>query len=273
MSTLSIPAPWAASEFDHDPRAHEHEQAHRWRARHDPLITDAVRSCVKVLKRYHPITFEGADNLPSGPALLVGNHGLLGYEALFFFEEVLRRTGRMPVGLADRWFFRVPLLRDVLVRVGGTYGHRRNALSHLAAGDLVVVYPGGAREAFKTSERDLYRLRWEQSHGFVRLAIECGVPVVPFAAAGVDDTFDIVGRHEGLGQRWMGHDKYDVPRLKGVGGLPLPRAVPFLFRVGLALELGRDRSERAVREAHERVTSEAQRLLDDTVAAWRGAVP
>lgn len=266
MTTLSLPASWAPRE---EPRTStEGAQAHRWRARHDPLVTDAVRSCVRVLRRYHPIRFEGAEHLPDGPALLVGNHGILGYEALFFFEEIFRRTGRLPVGLADRWFFRVPLLRDVLVRVGGAYGHRHNALRHLAAGDLVVVYPGGAREAFKTESSDRYRLRWEQSLGFVRIALECGVPVVPFAAAGVDDTFDIVGRHEGLGQRWMGHDKYDVPRLAGRGGLPIPRAVPFLFRIGAPIRVSGDGSERAIAAAHEEICARAQGLLDETVAAW-----
>lgn len=270
MTTLPLPADWF-SRPDDGSAGSEHARADRWRAQHDPRVTGAVRSCVQLLRRYHAISFEGAANLPAGPALLVGNHGLLGYEALFFFEEIFRRTGRLPVGLADRWFFRVPVLRDVLVRVGGTYGHRLNARSHLASGDLVVCYPGGARETFKTADRDRYRLRWEQSLGFVRVAIESGVPVVPFAAAGVDDTFDIVGRHEGLGQRWMGHDKYDIPRLRGRARLPIPRAVPFLFRVGEPMRLDGDLSEASVARAHEAITARAQALLDETVASWRGA--
>ncbi len=243
--------------------------ADRWPARQHPLLTDVVRVGVRALRLYHPIRFEGAENLPDGPALLVGNHGLLGYEALFFFEEIFRRTGRRPVGLADRWFFEIPGLRDLLVRIGGAYGHRRNALRLLSVGNLVICYPGGARETFKASAAERYRLRWAQSLGFVRIALESGVPIVPFAAAGVDDTFDIEGRHEGFGRWWMGHDKYDVPRLRGVGRLPIPRPVPFLFRVGEPMRVGGAASESAVRAWHRAACERAQALLDATVADWR----
>lgn len=267
MRTLA--ADWSASAAGAAPS--EEQLADRWSARRDPLVTSAARTCVRALERYHPTTLEGVANVPAGPCLLVGNHGLLGYESLFFFEALYRETGRLPVGLADRWFFRVPLLRDVLVRVGGTYGHRLNARAHLLAGDLVICYPGGAREAFKTDDRERYRLRWEQSLGFVRVALECGVPLVPFAAAGVDDTFDIVGRFEGLGRRWMGHDKYDVPRLRGRASLPIPRPAPFLFRVGEPVPLDGDCSRQGVERAHAEVSARAQRLLDDTLASWREA--
>jgi 1-acyl-sn-glycerol-3-phosphate acyltransferase len=267
MATLAADSSDSAAD---DARTEE-SLADRWSARRDRRVTDTVGACVRVLRRYHPITLEGVENLPPGPCLLVGNHGLLGYESLFFFEALYRQTGRLPVGLADRWFFRVPLLRDVLVRIGGTYGHRLNARAHLLAGDLVVCYPGGAREAFKTDDRERYRLRWEQSVGFVRVAMECGVPLVPFAAAGVDDTFDIVGRYEGLGRRWMGHDKYDIPRLRGRANLPIPRPAPFLFRVGEPLHLDGERTEQAVEQAHAAISARAQRLLDDTVTSWREA--
>ena len=105
------------------------------------------------------------------------------------------------------------------------------------------------------------------------VALESGAPVVPFAAAGVDDTFEIVGRRGGFGRWWMGHDKYDVPRLRGRRGWPVPRAVPIHFRVGEPMYLSAgpvaDPSAVEVHHAHAAVWSAAQSLVDETVADWR----
>lgn len=256
-----------------DDRADELALADRWRARPSPTLSRLARAAVRLVERYHPAHFEGVENIPAGPALLVGNHGLLGYEAMFFFAGVFDRTRRAPVGLADRWFFRLPLVRDVLVRVGGAYGHARNAHRLLGQGQLVVCYPGGARECFKHTPADRYRLLWARSRGFARVALECGVPIVPFAAAGVDDTFDIEGRHDGFGRWWMGHDKYDVPRLRGRGGWLVPKRVPFLFRFGAPITLSDAPTPRPdpvdVHRGHFAVWRKAQGLVDDTVREWR----
>jgi 1-acyl-sn-glycerol-3-phosphate acyltransferase len=248
--------------------------ARRYRARHDPQMVRAFRWLARVVERHHPVSIEGIERLPAGPALLVGNHGHLGYETLLFFHALLRSTGRLPRGLADRWFFRVPVVRDVLVRVGGAYGHPDNAHRLLGEGHLVVCYPGGAREVLKRADCDRYRLRWQKSRGFLRVARDAGVPIVPFAAAGVDDTFDVVGARAGTGKVLMGHDKYDLPRLSGAN-LGLPRPVPFLFRIGEPVDpvrlLEDERDENALDRAHQQVWRSAQRLLDDTVASWRHA--
>ena len=241
-----------------------------WDARVEPKLIQLARPIVRALARLHPLRLEGSEHLPRGPALLVGNHGVLGYESPFFFERLLDASGRMPIGLADRWFFRVPGLRDLLVRMGGAYGCTRNALRALARGDLVVCYPGGAREVLK-HERDKYRCLWRDSLGFVRLAIAAGVPIVPFAAAGVDHTYRVLAHLRGTGHALMGHGKYDLPLVWGLG--PLPRPVPFWFRVGEPVMPPRtdDRaatSDAAVHELHANVWTRTQRMVDELVAEW-----
>lgn len=241
----------------------------RWDARPDPLLVRAVRPFVRALSLRHPSTIEGAENVPRhGGAILVGNHGMLGYESPFFFERVLAACGRLPIGLADRWFFRVPGLRDLLVRLGGTYGSASNGLRALRRGELVVCYPGGAREVFKR-EADKYRCLWERSVGFVRLAIATGVPIVPFAAAGVDDTYRVLTHVRGSGKILMGHGKYDLPVVWGVG--PLPRPVPFWFRFGEPILPPRNvktTDRDAVIGTHETVWRLTQRMLDELVDVW-----
>lgn len=237
--------------------------AERFRDRVDLRLVALVRPAVRALHALHPARIEGIEHLPKGGALLVGNHGLLGYETALFFEQLYEATGRLPRGCADRWFFKVPLLRDLLVRIGGMYGAPENALAALGRGDLVVCYPGGAREVLKHDASQRYRLQWHKSRGFARVAKEAGVPIVPFAAAGVDHTFTIHARMRGTGRFLMGHDKYDLPLL----GSPVPSPVPFWFRIGKPI----DSSAHEVDALHRHAFGETQRLLDDVVADWRHA--
>lgn len=182
---------------------------------------------------YHRARLLGAHHLPHvGPALLVGNHGVWGYETPVFFWLVRQAVGRLPLGLAERGFFKIPLVRTVLPWLGGVEGTRDNALRSLGEGHLVVCYPGGARETFKRPSRR-YALRWERSLGFVRLAAQARVPVVPFAGHGVDDTF-----FWPAGGKWglqlSERKKYRMPLVMGLGPLPLP--VHLRFALGEPME-------------------------------------
>lgn len=180
--------------------------------------------------RYHRARLVGAEYLPrEGPVLLVGNHGVWGYETPAFFHLLHQATGRYPLGLAERGFFRIPLVRTVLPWLGGVEGTREKALEVLRGGNLVVCYPGGARETFKRSHLR-YTLRWERALGFVRLAAQAGVPVVPFAGLGVDDTFLWPPAEEKLCVRLSEEEKYRMPLVLGLGPLPLP--VQLTFAVG-----------------------------------------
>ena len=138
-------------------------------------------------------------------------------------------TGRYPLGLAERGFFRIPLIRTVLPWLGGVEGTRDNALQALNQGHLVVCYPNGARETFKRPQ-GRYLLRWETALGFVRLAAQAGVPIIPFAGFGVDDTFFYPPGEERLGLQLSAHEKYRMPLVMGLGPLPLP--VRLTFAVG-----------------------------------------
>lgn len=243
--------------------------AGRWPACPAPWLIRAVRPIVRALSLLHHVRIEGTRHLPAGAALLVGNHGLLGYESPFFFEGVLAACGRLPIGLADKLFFEVPGVRDLLVRLGGTYGSPANGLRALRRGNLVVCYPGGAREVLK-DQRDKYRLIWDKSVGFVRLAISAGVPIVPFAAAGVDDTFNIIAHLRGSGALLMGDDKYDIPLVWGRRG-PLPNAVPLWFRFGEPVvppAHAKATDDDVVRALHLEVWTRTQAMVDGLVAEW-----
>lgn len=178
----------------------------------------------KLATRYHRAKLIGAHHLPTGPALLVGNHGLYGYETPVFFYLLLQATGRYPLGLADRGFFRLPVFKTVMPMIGGIEGTPDNALRALNGGGLVVCYPGGAREVFKRPTAR-YQLRWEHTSGFVRVAMAAGVPIIPFAGHGIDDIFAV---SEGLTVRLSRKKRrYTAPV-----GMPVPLPVRLKFAIG-----------------------------------------
>lgn len=58
-------------------------------------------------------------------------------------------------------------------------------------GEAVLLFPGGVREAFKR-RNEKYELFWPTQPEFVRMAIKHDAIIVPFAAVGAEDSFDIV---------------------------------------------------------------------------------
>ena len=237
------------------------EPLSQYGARVDPRVVRVVRPFVRALERRHPTTIEGVSNLPRGPAVLVGNHGILGFGSIAFVERLYAATGRLPLACADRCFFLVPGLRDLLTRIGVMYGTPENAKDALGKGAWVVCYPGGAREALKRTGAEKYRLFWRKSVGFVRLARACNVPIVPFAGSGIDDVFDTFGYLPGTGRLIVGHDKYDLPLLWGRG--PLARAVPYRFRIGEPIDSAGADEAVADDEVHRTVWSRTQALVDE----------
>lgn len=230
----------------------------------ETLLTSARRAVFRLAEAgaalsamYHRARLLGIEHLPrSGPVLLVGNHGVWGYETPAFFHLVHQATGRYPLGLAERGFFRIPLIRTVLPWLGGVEGTRDNALTALREGNLVVCYPGGAHETFKRPHHR-YTLRWERALGFVRLAAQAGVPIVPFAGFGVDDAFLYPPGEERLCVQLSQSDKYRMPLVVGV---PLP--VRFTFAVGEPHEPPpADAPESRLSAFRDKVAASVRRLL------------
>jgi 1-acyl-sn-glycerol-3-phosphate acyltransferase len=217
------------------------------------------------LREYFDVSLHGTERIPDGPVLLVGNHALLGIDAVVLFPEIYDRTGRVPRGLALRSLFRVPVVRSMLRRIGVVEGRRDNAMALLERGELLVTYPGGARDSVKgRSER--YTLKWDGRHGFANVAVRSGTPVVPVAAIGPDEAFPLHGDRGLVSLPFLGGDSCRVPFF-----LPVPRPLPFEFHFGEPIEPpspdastsdGAKRDATATREFAARVHETLQGMLD-----------
>jgi len=67
----------------------------------------------------------------------------------------------------------------------------KNFYKLMKANETVLLFPGGVREAFKR-KNEKYQLFWPSKPEFVKMAIRFNAIIVPFAAIGAEDSFDIV---------------------------------------------------------------------------------
>jgi len=150
------------------------------------------------------VEWEGLEYIPEeGGALLVSNHaGMMPIDGGVIQLGIEEELGRQVYSLAHHGFWRVPFAGRLLNQIGGVVGHPENAHRLLRdEGALVAVFPEGENGPVKPrSER--YRLQRFGRGGFVETAIRAGVPIVPIALMGTEDTTPVVGRLDVAGYRY-----------------------------------------------------------------------
>lgn len=189
--------------------------------------------------------FSGLEHVPvDRPVLLAGNHSTLAVlDAPILLLGLHDRLGLFPRTVGDHVHFRVPAWRALVERFGVVDGTPANVRALMQAGETIVVFPGGAREVFKR-RGEKYALIWGRRTGFARLAIEFGYPIVPFAAVGAEDLYDIVLDAEDLLRSPLGPivrrlaPRADLvpPLVAGVGFTALPRVQRLYFHFAEPVE-------------------------------------
>lgn len=183
--------------------------------------------------------FYGAENIPKkGPVLFVGNHALLGFWdvsimwfKLYFDHDIFTYS------LGDRAHFKVPMWRAIAGHFGLVEGNRENCTFLMKQQQYTLVFPGGAREAFK-NKGEAYQLKWEDRSGFVKMAMQQGCTIVPFSAVGAEECYNLVMDSKEILQSPIGfalkkiglRDDLIVPIATGVGITPLPKPQRFYYK-------------------------------------------
>jgi 1-acyl-sn-glycerol-3-phosphate acyltransferase len=100
--------------------------------------------------------------------------------------------GRPVYGLAENLFRAMPVVGTLWSRSGGVAAHPDNAYRLLHdEQQLVLVFPEGTKATGKLYT-DRYRLRRFGRGGFVDIAMRAGVPVIPIAVMGAEETMPIL---------------------------------------------------------------------------------
>jgi 1-acyl-sn-glycerol-3-phosphate acyltransferase len=171
----------------------------------------------------------GLGNIPdTGPVLLVGNHSggnltpdthvfTLAFNTYFGVERAFYQ-------LAHNLVLSMPGL-GMLRKFGTVAASPANARKALESGAALLVYPGGDYEVHRPIwER--HKVDFDRRKGFIRLALEQNVPIVPVVSIGGQETSVFLTRGERLARLLA------LDRLLRLKVLPISLAIPWGLNVG-----------------------------------------
>jgi 1-acyl-sn-glycerol-3-phosphate acyltransferase len=184
----------------------------------------------RLLHGYFRAEVRGLENLPAGPFLGVGNHsGAALIPDTLVWLSAYHSAGRATPLLTlahDAMFssYPAPIARWVS-RFGAIRAARHLALAGLAQGFAVQVYPGGDRDACRSFARR-HEIEFAGRMGYVALARQARVPIVPVASAGGHEALIVLSDGTRLA-RWLG-----VDRSRRLTAFPISLSVPWGLWVG-----------------------------------------
>jgi 1-acyl-sn-glycerol-3-phosphate acyltransferase len=174
--------------------------------------------------KYFDVRVHGIEHVPArGRAMLVGNHsGGYAIDAVMVIASCFfaREPPRLAQGMAEFFIQKMPFLANFSSRIGQFAGLPEHCIRLLDDERLLMVFPEGARGTAK-----LYRERDSLvgfGTGFVRLALQTGAPIVPFAFVGGGEALPTVT------------NLYRLGRLFGVPYVPV---TPYLLPVPLPVRV------------------------------------
>jgi 1-acyl-sn-glycerol-3-phosphate acyltransferase len=188
-----VPVPRPVEELEEalpDPRRSDIDEWGR-----SERVRGIVRAIYEPLYRnWFRVEWEGMEHIPSdGGALLVANHaGAIPSDAPAIMHGIETELDRPVYGLAEYVFRTLPVVGTWWARAGGVTANPHNAYRLLREQrQLALVFPEGTKGTSKTyTER--YQLRRFGRGGFVEIAMRAGVPVVPIAVVGAEESMPIL---------------------------------------------------------------------------------
>jgi 1-acyl-sn-glycerol-3-phosphate acyltransferase len=216
---------------------------------------------VNFIRRYHRHRIVGLEHIPlKGPGVVVINHSWGTYDSFLLLVGIFLKTGRWVHPLGDRWLFRIPGLREAVQHFGVVEGEPRTAKQLLKQGHLVMVAPGGMREALRPSS-ERYQLRWQERRGFVKLAMQAQVPIILAACPKADDLYTVyVGALTKLIYKYL---KLPAPLFFGLGCTWFPRPVQLTHWLSKPIlpPPHKRPTQAQIKTFHAKVTQQMQQLM------------
>jgi 1-acyl-sn-glycerol-3-phosphate acyltransferase len=190
----------------------------------DPGLTQRLMGVLRpVLKRYFRSEVHGLEAFPPGGALVVGNHsgGMFPMDVPIFSIDFYEKFGYdRPVYTLSHDILFMGVTGGLFRRTGYIRANRENAAKALRSGGVVVVFPGGDYDAYRPTLAENV-IDFNGRKGYVRTAIEAGVPIVPAVSIGGQETQLYLTRGTWLAER------LGIKRLLRSAILPVSFGFPF----------------------------------------------
>lgn len=194
----------------------------------DSSLAAVRRMAIDFVRRYNRLEIDLETTTLTEPVLFVANHGFGGIVDLnvLALGAVLEELALdRPVTFLTHQLAWTLGVGPIVERLGARPASRESAHEAFAAGQHVVVFPGGDLDAAK-SWNDRNHIVFGGRHGFARLAIEEQVPIVPIVTAGAGESLLVLTNGERLARALR------LDKLLRVKALPASISLPWGFNVG-----------------------------------------
>lgn len=231
-------------------------------AKWDPGFTERVMAWLRPLvKGYHRAEIHGLDDFPAGGALVVANHsgGLFAMDVPVFATGFYETFGfDRPVYTLSHDLLLTGATAEFFTKLGFIRATHGNAEAALCTGGVVVVFPGGDYDVYRPTLAE-NKIDFDGRTGYVRAALNAGVPIVPAVSIGGQQSQLFLSRGEWLAKA-MRLDKLLRAKI-----MPISFGFPFGFSAVLPLNL--PLPTKIVTEVLEPIDIVAQFGADPDVAA------
>lgn len=206
----------------------------------DPRFLRRITPALDASLAYYDAEIEGFERVPDGdPVLVVGNHsgGIFMPDYWAFLRRWIRERGveRPLHALGFDFMFALPGVESIARRLGTVPASFENAHRVLGDGRSLLVYPGGDAASYRPwTER--HRVDLHGRTGFVRLALQHRVPVVPMVGHGSHDVIVVLTRGEAIA-KGLGLNRLRIKVLPLLAGPPWGIAPIYLPTLPLPAKL------------------------------------
>lgn len=176
-------------------------QSATWLALRDAAYVDRLMPVLRLaVKLYFRSEVRGLEHLPEGGALMVSNHsgGLVAMDvpvvAVAFHDYF---GGERPFYILAHDLLLRGGGKNVLGRAGFLPASRENAIAALRSGAVTLVFPGGDYDVFRPSVK-ANKIDFAGRKGYIRTAMDAGVPIVPVVSIGGQEEYLFLSRGEWL---------------------------------------------------------------------------
>ncbi|TFV55732.1 glycerol acyltransferase [Mycobacterium sp. PS03-16] len=171
-------------------------------AKWDPVFTERVISVLRpLIKGYHRAEMRGLETFPAaGGALVVSNHsgGLFAMDVPVFATGFYEKFGYdRPVFTLSHDLLMTGPTADFFIKTGFIRANHDNADEALRSGGVVVVFPGGDYDVYRPTLAEA-KIDFGGRTGYVRAALNAGVPIVPTVSIGGQESQFYLTRGEWL---------------------------------------------------------------------------